>query len=308
MAQGYRGRFAPTPSGPLHFGSLVCALASYLDAKTQHGVWLLRIDDLDLPRVASGAVNEIFRALEAYGLHWDEPVRYQSQHSEAYAAAFERLKEQAWVYPCACSRREIADSRLNLATHPIYPGTCRHGMPPEKTLRAWRVHTHGVRINFQDRVQGQVSQNLELEIGDFVLRRADGSFAYQLASVVDDAAMQISDVVRGADLIDSTARQCHLQSLLALPQARYMHLPVALNDAGEKLSKQTLAPPLDWSAPQPTLMRALDFLGQRPARELSTAKVEDLLSWACAHWDVNQIPKIRGLFLDDSNVTRKYGF
>ncbi len=305
MAQGYRGRYAPTPSGPLHFGSLVCALASYLDAKAQHGVWLLRMDDLDLPRVASGAVSEILRALEAHGLCWDEAERYQSQQREAYAAAFERLQEQGWVYACGCSRREIADSRVHAEHGPIYPGTCRHGMASDKALRGWRVHTHGVRIQFQDRVQGPISLNLEQEIGDFIVRRGDGSVAYQLASVVDDAAMQVSDIVRGADLIDSTARQCYLQSLLGLPQPRYLHLPVALNSAGEKLSKQTLAPALDLTAPQSNLVRALDFLGQRPQAALRALSVKDLLSWAAGHWRVDRIPQTRGVYLDDSSVTRK---
>lgn len=287
----YRGRFAPTPSGPLHFGSLVCALASYLDAKSQQGSWLLRIDDLDAARVAPGAISLILQVLEVHGLNWDESIYYQSQQSAAYAAAFTQLQASGLVYPCACSRREIADSRVAEDKAGIYPGHCRHGYAEDKALRGWRVYTQRTAVQFSDRLQGVWSQSLAQDVGDFILRRADGSFAYQLAAVVDDAAMQISDVVRGADLLDSSSRQIYLQQLLGLPQPRYLHLPVVVNALGEKLSKQTLAPPLDLKTPQANLLQALRFLGLNPPADAAANQVSELLDWGRKHWNLAQLPR-----------------
>lgn len=291
----YRGRFAPSPTGPLHFGSLVTALGSYLDAKAQGGEWWLRIDDLDPPRVAPGAVSVILRALEAHGLTWDGAVQYQHDRDAAYAAALAELSRLGCVYPCACSRREIADSSMGPSGMSIYPGTCRTGLAPGKAARALRIDTRGAQVFIEDRLQGRVAQNLEHEAGDFVVQRADSLFAYQLAAVVDDAALGVSDVVRGADLLDSTLRQVYLQRLLKLPQPRYLHLPVAVNALGEKLSKQTLAPALEITNPQHNLFQALHFLNQPPPRALAGAPVQAILAWAVQSWSVARLPQGRSL-------------
>ena len=253
------GRFAPSPSGPLHFGSLVAALASWLDARAAAGRWLVRIEDLDQPRVQHGAADQILRTLDRLGLYWDGEVIFQSRRIALYEQALARLRD---IYPCSCSRREIADSAVSLAADgaQVYPGTCRAGMPAGKTARALRVRVAGT-ISFDDRVQGAVKQDLEREVGDFVLRRADGQFAYQLAVVVDDADQGVTDVVRGADLLESTPRQIHLQRLLGFPIPRYLHVPVALDALGAKLSKQTDARGID----RDDLRRALQFLGQPPS-------------------------------------------
>src|SRR5688572_24246508 len=245
----YRGRFAPSPTGPLHFGSLVAAVGSFLEARTRGGDWLVRMEDLDPPRVAPGAAGDILRTLRACGMEWDGAVACQSARSEAYHAALHRLREQGKVYPCACSRREVADSAVAGVDGPVYPGTCRAGLPDGKTARALRVDTRGAAVAFDDAVQGHIEHDLEREFGDFVLYRADDVYAYQLAVVVDDAEQGITDVVRGADLLGSTPRQIHLQKLLGLGGPGYVHLPVAVNAAGEKLSKQTYAPPVDATNP-----------------------------------------------------------
>jgi glutamyl-Q tRNA(Asp) synthetase len=260
------GRFAPSPTGPLHMGSLVAALASWLDARAAGGRWLLRMEDLDGARCEPGAAQSILRTLGRLGLTWDGDVAWQSERS--YEVALDKLKSHA--YWCGCSRREIADSSLGLATDggQIYPGTCRAGLPPGKTRRALRVRADTDEVRFEDRVQGPQSQVLAREVGDFVVYRADGVVSYQLAVVVDDAEQGITDVVRGADLLDSTARQIHLQRLLGLPTPRYLHVPAVVNAAGEKLSKQTNAPPIAGSPDE--LRAALAFLGQ-PASDLDEA-------------------------------------
>ena len=291
----YRGRFAPSPTGPLHFGSLITALGSYLDAKAQGGEWWLRIDDLDSPRVAPGAIDAILRALEAYGLTWDGVVQHQRHRSEAYAAALAELQRLGLVYACACSRREIADSSIGRPGASIYPGTCRAGILPAKAARALRVDTRGAHASFEDRLQGGVMQDLEREAGDFIVQRADGLFAYQLAAVVDDAELGITDIVRGADLLDSTLRQVYLQTLLGLPLPRYLHLPVVVNALGEKLSKQTLAPPLDIAHPQAVLVRALGLLNPPPPQALLGAAPQALLAWAVLNWSIARIPNVRSL-------------
>lgn len=289
----YRGRFAPSPTGPLHFGSLVAAVGSYLEARTRGGEWLVRIEDLDPPRVVPGAADDILRALEACGMHWDAPIVYQSAREGAYHAALHELKQRGLVYPCACSRREIADSAVSGIEGHVYPGTCRAGLPPGKTARALRLDTRGARIEFTDALQGQIVQDLETDIGDFVVYRADHVFAYQLAVVADDAEQGITDIVRGADLLDSTPRQIFLQRLLGLPQVRYMHLPVAVNENGEKLSKQTLAPPIDADHPVPALVAGLHFLGQAPPPDLNAARAEEVWQWAIANWQTERIPRSR---------------
>lgn len=291
----YRGRFAPSPTGSLHFGSLVAALGSYLDAKHNNGIWLVRIEDLDTPRTVKGAADDILRALEACGLHWDETVVYQSRRTAAYQTAFERLLTDNLLYPCACSRKEIADSALHHGDELIYPGTCRNGLPQGKTARAWRVRVNDARIDFTDSLQGNIVQNLASEIGDFVVLRADGLFAYQLAVVVDDAAQGITHVVRGADLLHSTTRQIYLQRLLGLPTPAYTHLPIAVNAQGEKLGKQTLAAPVDPYKPVAVLLRALAFLRQQPPAELSGQDPDSVLSWAIAHWDKDRLKGITNI-------------
>ncbi len=292
---GYRGRFAPSPTGPLHFGSMVAAIGSYLDAKHHHGIWLLRMEDLDTPRCVPDAADDILRTLEAFGLHSDEPVLYQSQRTAAYEEALHKLQASGAVYPCCCTRKEIADSALNGIEGPVYPGSCRNGIPAGREGRAWRVRTNNGPVEFDDALQGHITQHLENEIGDFVVKRADGLFAYQLAVVVDDAYQGITHVVRGADLLASTPRQIHLQRLLNLPTPHYMHLPIAVNEAGEKLGKQTLAAPVDVLHPVASLLRVLDFLQQRPPAELAGGNVRTVLDWAIQNWNAEKLLGIKTL-------------
>jgi glutamyl-Q tRNA(Asp) synthetase len=277
----YVGRFAPSPTGPLHFGSLVAALASYMEARNAKGKWLLRMEDLDKPREQPGAADAILRALDAFGLHWDGAVEYQSRRTALYQAALDRLK--AHTYACGCTRREMSDSALAIDGGRVYGGDCRSGLAAGKAARAIRIKAQG-HIGFVDRTQGAQSQDLERDIGDFVLWRADGQFAYQLAVVVDDAAQGVTDVVRGADLLDSTARQIYLQQRLGFPTPRYLHVPVAVNAAGEKLSKQTGAQAVDCARPGETLRRAFVFLGQ--------AATEDLAE-GLKNWNPSRIPSRR---------------
>jgi glutamyl-Q tRNA(Asp) synthetase len=280
----YIGRFAPSPTGPLHIGSLMAAMGSYLEARAHGGRWLLRMEDLDPPREVPGAADGILRDLETLGFQWDGPVVYQSTRFAAHDEALSRLQEAGAVFPCACSRSEIADSAVAGIEGPVYPGTCREGIPAGKTARALRVKVGTTRIQFQDALQGPVSQDLSRDIGDFIVRRADGCHAYQLAVAVDDGWQGITHVVRGADLLLSTPRQIHIQSLLKLPHPIYMHLPVAVNGTGEKLSKQTHAAPLDLSRPTSVLWQALHHLQQSPPQSLLHASIDDVWSWASEHW------------------------
>jgi glutamyl-Q tRNA(Asp) synthetase len=290
-ATKYCGRFAPSPTGPLHFGSLVAAVASFLEARCRDGRWLLRMDDLDRPRCSDEAATAILRALECYGFEHDGPVVWQTQRDEAYAAALTRLQAQGMVYPCACSRRELADSRLGPDGAAIYPGTCRDGLPGGRAARAWRVRVTDDVLSFDDTIQGTAKCNPAVDCGDFVVKRADGLFAYQLAVVVDDAEAGVTDIVRGADLFHSTPRQIILQRLLGVATPRYAHVPVVTNPAGEKLSKQTLAQALALDHPVPVLWQALDFLGQAPPALLQRASLPELWSWARAHWRLEQVPR-----------------
>lgn len=261
IMQTYCGRFAPTPSGPLHFGSLVAAVASYIRAHAAGGRWHVRIEDIDAPRVVPGAADDIIRTLEAFGLQWDGPVEYQSHNAAAYEAALASLTAQGMTYPCTCSRREIADSSLSGIDGPIYSGICRERVDICDRPAAIRVRTPDRLIQFKDALAGLVRQNLAREIGDFVLRRADGIFNYQLAVVVDDAALGVTEVVRGADLIGSTVRQIYLQQVLGYSTPSYCHVAVVCNERGQKLSKQSLASPVDKANPIPALMAAAAFLG-----------------------------------------------
>lgn len=270
----YIGRFAPSPTGPLHAGSLVAALASYLDARAHHGTWLVRIEDIDEGRSVPGAAEGILALLALLGMHADGEVVWQSRRKHLYQAAAERIALH--TYPCGCNRREIADSRLGFAPDgaAIYPGTCRYGLAEGRSMRSLRLRVpepgYDV-VSFTDRFAGEVTQRLSGESGDFVLKRADGFWAYQLAVVVDDAEQGVTDVVRGADLLDSTPRQIFLQRVLGVPTPRYLHVPVVRNENGEKLSKQTGAlavAPGDEAAAVEALLAAVRFLGlplMRPA-------------------------------------------
>lgn len=286
----YIGRFAPSPTGPLHRGSLVAAMASFLDARAHDGQWLVRIEDIDEPRCPPGMAEHILAMLAAFGMQWDGEVVWQSRRKGLYEAAFTRLAP--WVYPCGCTRREIADSRIGIAADgaAVYSGTCRHGLAAGKTPRAFRLRVpesgdaDGM-ITFEDRWMGMVSQQLAAEVGDFVLKRADGFWAYQLAVIVDDADQGVTHVVRGADLLDSTPRQIYLQRLLDLPTPRYMHVPVVTNDIGEKLSKQTGAMALDVKKPLAELAAAARFLELEVGASQTVAQFwqEAVAAWEARH-------------------------
>lgn len=299
MSIPYRGRFAPSPTGPLHFGSLVAALGSCLDARTQGGEWLVRMEDIDTPRNVPGAADDILRTLEAFGFEWDGAVAYQSRRHAAYGEALASLREAGKVYGCACSRREIADSALLPAIDGgmVYSGTCRSGLVAGRLARAWRLRVDASELVFDDRLQGRIAQVLERDVGDFVLLRADGLFAYQLAVVVDDAWQEITDVVRGADLLASTPRQIWLQRCLGCATPSYAHLPVAANPAGEKLSKQTKAAQLRVADAPGELVAALRFLGQPAPAELAAAAVRDVWTWALENWSFAAVPRQRSIVI-----------
>lgn len=284
QATPYRGRFAPSPTGPLHFGSMVAAVGSYLQARSQGGEWLVRIEDIDPPREAPGAADAILRTLERFGLEWHGEVIYQSQRSVAYLEALDQLRHDGLLYFCRCSRSAMTTSGRY---GPIYQGHCRNA---RKKSGALRVVTHDDEIIFDDALCGPFGQRLQSEVGDFVLRRADGLFAYQLAVVVDDAAQGISEVVRGSDLLDNTPRQIHLQQLLGYSTPNYIHLPVALNTLGQKLSKQSGATAIDAMPPAKLLLQVLEFLGQQPPADLAETTVENIWRWAISHWQLRNVP------------------
>ena len=288
------GRFAPTPSGPLHFGSLVAAVASYADARLQGDQWLLRIEDVDTPRVVAGSADNILRDLEAFGFEWDQ-LSWQSDHFEDYADYIDQLLEGGYCYPCECSRRTLRQQGVASGVlGQIYPANCRHKELP--------IDNHSIRLNtaragcigFHDRVYGKQSLNLEDEVGDFVLRRADGVFAYHLAVVVDDQRENISRVVRGADLLENTCLHIWLQQCLGFPVPQYLHLPLVIQPDGAKLSKQTGAEAVDSGRAGEQLFAALSHLGQHPPPTLKHEKPTDILHWAVNHWNPESIPAIRG--------------
>ncbi len=286
----YRGRFAPSPTGPLHFGSLVAALGSCLDARHQGGDWLVRMEDLDREREVKGAADDILRTLDRFGFEWDGTVCYQSRRREAYEEALEQLRRDGFAYPCACSRQQIARAATAGAEGPIYPGTCRRGIAKGTRARSVRLLTQDLSIELEDRVQGRIRQNPQREVGDFVIRRADGHHAYQLAVVLDDAWQGINQVVRGADLLNSTPRQRYLQALLELPQPDYAHLPLAVDKTGRKLSKQYRDAPVDPRHPLDALLQAVDFLGQElpPERPID---LREFWRWAVESWDLARVPR-----------------
>jgi glutamyl-Q tRNA(Asp) synthetase len=285
-AGGYCGRFAPSPTGPLHMGSLVAALASWLDARAHDGRWLIRIEDIDPPREQSGAARVQLYALMALGLTPDQPPTFQSANSARFEEALATLKAGGHLYRCTCSRSVVEQAALLLARRPdVYPGTCRE-LNRTAIPAALRVRVPSAPVSFVDRAFGEFSQALESEVGDFVVLRADGLWAYQLAVVVDDGAQQITDVVRGADLLDNTPRQIHLQRLLGLPTPRYLHVPIVRTDAGEKLSKQTGAPALELSDPVRELEQAWNLLGFAATRATTVA---EFLSHATRAWQARWV-------------------
>ena len=277
------GRFAPSPTGDLHFGSLVSAVGSYLEAKSAGGLWLLRIEDIDPPREVTGSAGRIINDLHRLGLSPDGPVLYQSSRIAAYQDAVDKLLEKGLAYPCACSRKDLPESGR-------YAGTCRNGIPPGKVPRSIRLYVDAGVCTFNDRLQGVVSDSPAGSTGDFVIRRADGLFAYQLAVVVDDHFQGVTQVVRGADLFDSTTRQICLQKALGYVTPDYMHLPIVISADGKKLSKRALTDPVNRQEPAAAVKHALKFLGQNPPSGLS---LNDLWKWALEHWNSDQVPHVR---------------
>ena len=279
------GRFAPSPTGDLHFGSLVSAAGSYLEAKTSGGAWLLRVEDIDPPREVIGASERIINELARLGMKPDAPVLYQSDRLAAYQQAIDQLLKNGLAYPCACSRRDLPASG-------IYPGTCRNGISPDNTPRSIRFLTDKANCTFTDKIQGVISESPATISGDFIIRRADGLFAYQLAVVVDDQFQGITQVVRGADLLDSTTRQICLQKALGFKTPEYIHLPVVLSDDGKKLGKRFQADPVKHQDPAHAVELALRFLGQNPPTDLS---LDGLWQWALVHWNSELIPRRKAI-------------
>ncbi|MFK7865233.1 MAG: tRNA glutamyl-Q(34) synthetase GluQRS [Pseudohongiellaceae bacterium] len=284
----YVGRFAPSPTGPLHFGSLIAALASYFDARSKHGHWLVRIEDLDPPREIAGAASMILDQLNALGLIWDGQVLYQSSRLESYETALQQLDSQGLCFYCNCTRARMHSIGA------VYDGHCRARIkyPEGGSPYAIRLQTDEQTIEFEDRIQGSYLQNLSTDVGDFVIRRKDKLFAYQLAVVVDDDYQQVTDVVRGYDLIDSTPRQMYLQQQLGLKPLRYAHFPVAADHVGEKLSKQHHAQEIEVKQGSMILIKAMEFLGLRPPHELTLEPPEVTLAWGISHWDIQNVPKL----------------
>ncbi|NEX21785.1 tRNA glutamyl-Q(34) synthetase GluQRS [Thiorhodococcus mannitoliphagus] len=285
----YRGRFAPSPTGPLHFGSLLAAMASYADARACAGTWLVRMEDIDRPREVPGSAALILETLSALGFEWDAPVVFQQARTHAYSAALALLAENGQTYPCGCSRAEIARQGRTGLEGTVYPGTCRNGLPAGRQPRSVRIKTHSDPLSFADRIQGLQTQSVQESVGDFVLRRADGIHAYQLAVVVDDAWQAITHVVRGADLLLSTPRQIMLQQALGCPQPNYAHIPLMLDDQGRKLSKSLASAPVDAADPLPALRKAWDCLGQRSLGKV----VSPAMFWkqAVEAWRIDRVPR-----------------
>jgi glutamyl-Q tRNA(Asp) synthetase len=285
----YRGRFAPTPSGPLHLGSLLTALASWLTARAVRGTWLLRIDDLDRERCDPGTSALILRQLERHGLHWDETPRYQSQHIDSYLAALARLDARGAIYGCDCSRAQLRDRCRSGSEGPVYDGHCRHRRL-DLAGNAWRLLADGPALSFDDGRLGRQRCDITGEIGDFVVRRRDGTPAYQLACVVDEQAQGITEVVRGADLLASTFMQLQLARSLGIETPAYRHLPVVMSGDGRKLSKQNHAPSIDEQPAAQNLWQCLGWLGHTPPVALQTAAIDELLGWALCEWQPERLP------------------
>lgn len=286
----YCGRFAPSPSGNLHFGSLIAALASYLDAKANNGLWLVRVEDIDPPREQAGAAQRILSTLQAYGMQWDEPVLYQSEQSQLYQQVLHYLLNTQQGYYCQCTRAAIK------AIGGIYQGHCKYLNLPAQNSAIRLVNQQPIH-QYTDRIQGLVNCDKSLAEEDFIIFRKDGLFAYQLAVVIDDIYQGITHVVRGCDLIEPTARQLSFYQLLGIPPVNYAHVPLAVTDQGYKLSKQNKAPAIDFNNPQPTLIAALQFLGQQTPTNASNYSVTDIIDWAVEHWQLSAIPKTQEIAL-----------
>ncbi len=296
----YIGRFAPSPSGPLHFGSLVTALASYLDAKAHGGQWLVRMEDLDPPREQPGAATAILHCLEGHGLNWDGEVIYQSQRHQAYQDCLESLVSRHWAYPCGCSRQDLS----NMGG--IYNGHCRNhpvnlAQPYSLRLKLYGIegYSSADEIHFHDLIQGLQAQNLRTHAGDQIVKRRDGFYAYQLAVVVDDIAQGITHVIRGADLLEVTGRQLFFFELLGAPLPAFGHVPLAVQENGQKLSKQNHARAIDAQAASRNLWRGLEFLGQNPPADLADASTNEILDWGLHYWHRDKIKGLSHLYLDN---------
>jgi len=280
----YRGRFAPSPTGELHLGTLLAAVGSYLQARTQNGEWLMRIEDVDITRRVEGASDALLRALEGFGFEWDGEEVYQSHRNELYEEALTTLSQKDLIYPCTCSRKQLANET-------VYAGHCRHRHLPLNEEHALRIRVEDRSINFNDHIVGQYQQQLASECGDFVIKRKDGLFAYMLAVVVDDAEQGVTEIVRGVDLLDATPRQIYLQQQLGFAQLGYLHLPLLVDEQDHKLGKSTGAAALDLKHPVPSLHSTLKLLGQQPPEELASDNLNSLWQWALEHWNINHIPK-----------------
>jgi len=285
----YRGRFAPSPSGPLHFGSLVAAVASFLDARANQGTWLVRMEDLDPAREPEGTADQILSQLNDFGMQSDQPVVYQSSRLEAYEGALVKLQQKDLIFTCDCSRQQVKSMGS------VYNGICRSRRDIPKQDFAIRIKTENRLIGFNDSIQGPISQTLLTDTGDFVIKRKDGLFAYQLAVVVDDAFQQISHVMRGFDLMDSTPRQIYLQQKLGYSTPIYAHVPIAVNQLGQKLSKQHFATPIAVTNKHNLLHTALQFLGLKPPFSNSSLEVDQQLQWGVQHWDIHNVPKLANI-------------
>lgn len=291
------GRYAPSPTGNLHFGAFVAALASFLQSRSRGAAWYVRIEDIDPAREVPGAADALLHALEVHGLTWDGSVLFQSTRRSAYRAALDQLLANNDVFGCGCTRREAQSGPLGIEGR-IYPGTCRGGLLPGRQARSLRARVGDTKISFDDGVFGSITQNLAHDVGDFVVRRADGLTAYQLAVVLDDAYQGVTEVVRGADLLTSTPRQLLLQSRLDLPQPKYWHVPLLVAADGCKLGKSRGAPPLDLNRPAATLFDGLCILGQTPPDDLATAGLPELLGWAIHNWDIRAVPRTPYIAVD----------
>ena len=280
----YKGRFAPSPTGAVHFGTLLAAVGSYLQAKKNHGEWIIRMEDVDLTRKVEGADIDILHTLEAFGFEWQGEVLYQSKQNEHYENALQQLIEQSLVFPCLCTRKKLAQSSSD-----IYPGSCRQRPLPEENEHALRLIAHDIDITFYDAIMGRQSQNMAQQCGDFIIKRRDGLFAYQLAVVVDDAMQGITEIVRGADLLDSTPRQIYLQQLLGYHTPTYCHLPLAVDADGNKISKSEGAAKIDVKNREKQLCEVLKFLNQKPPSDLSDCSINDIWQWAIDNWAIDQV-------------------
>ncbi len=296
-----RGRFAPTPTGPLHLGSLITAVGSYLETRHAHGFWHLRIDDLDLNRSKSEWISPILTTLETLGLEWEGPVVYQSQNHSEYQAALDQLKANGMLYACRCSRKTLAGRTSLTGEETRYPGTCQHlGFPFEPGESALRIKVSENPIEIQDGLQGAFRQNLSETLGDFVVYRKDQVFAYHLATVLDDEALGVTQVVRGFDLLDSTPRQVFLQEALGLKTPRYVHLPLLIDEHGTKISKSLGASAVSTQQPSETLHEVLGYLRQNPPIDLKKEPVETMLNWASEHWDLTPLKGIASMTLREA--------